>query len=127
MATLGLSEAEREAIERFERDVIQPSMDALVILEFCTQPSPVLAKLAAEYAAKGVSWSRSTSTKEKLIAAQFRLQAVPTVYAFYQGQPVADLTNYRTEAQLKQRPRPAAGPAQDRRAQARRRRPTSSR
>ena len=34
MATLGLTEAEREAIERFERDVIQPSMTALVILDF---------------------------------------------------------------------------------------------
>ena len=43
---MNLSEAEREAIERLERDVIQPSMSALVILEFCTQPSPVLAKLA---------------------------------------------------------------------------------
>ncbi len=34
MATLGLSEAERESVERFERDVIEPSMTALVILDF---------------------------------------------------------------------------------------------
>ena len=34
MATLGMSEAEREAIARFERDVIQPSMTGLVILDF---------------------------------------------------------------------------------------------
>ena len=101
MATLGLSEAEKEAIARLERDVINPSMTALVILEFCTQPSPVLAKLATEYAAKGVRTVSIDVAKEKLIAAQFRLQAVPTVYAFFGGQPVADLTTYRSEAQLR--------------------------
>jgi putative thioredoxin len=36
-----------------------------------------------------------------MLAAQFRIQSIPTVYAFYQGQPVADLTSYRTEGQLK--------------------------
>jgi NAD(P)-dependent dehydrogenase (short-subunit alcohol dehydrogenase family) len=35
-----------------------------------------------------------------LLAAQFRIQSIPTVYAIYQGQPVADLTNYRTEGQF---------------------------
>src|SRR6185369_5046821 len=39
--------------------------------------------------------------KEKLLAAQFRIQSIPTVYAIYRGQPVADLTNYRSEGQLK--------------------------
>jgi putative thioredoxin len=101
VATLGVSEAERQAIERFNRDVVEPSMDALVILELCTQPSPVIAKLAAEYAPKGVRTVSIDVAKEKLIAAQFRLQAIPTVYAFYRGQPVADLTAYRGEAQLK--------------------------
>jgi len=101
VATLGLSEAEREAIERFERAVIQPSMTALVILEFTRQASPVLAKLAADYAAKGVKLVTIDIDQEKLIAAQFRVQAVPTVYAFFQGQPVADLTPYSSEAQLK--------------------------
>ena len=100
MATLGLSEAEREAIARLERDVIEPSMTALVILEFCTQPSPVLEKLVAARAAKGVKLVRLDIAKDRLIAAQFRVQSVPTVYAFYQGQPVADISSYRSEAQL---------------------------
>ena len=101
MASLGVSDAERDALERLDRDVIRPSMDALVIVEFCTQPSPVLAKLATEYAAKGVRTVSIDVAKEKLIAAQFRLQAVPTIYAFFQGQPVADLTPYRSESQLR--------------------------
>jgi putative thioredoxin len=107
VATLGLSDSEREAVERFEREVIQPSMTQLVVLQFtaewcgpCKQLSPILDKVAADYAAKGVTLVKIDVDKDKLIAAQFRIQSVPTVYALNRGQPVADLTNYRTEGQL---------------------------
>jgi putative thioredoxin len=105
---LGLSEAERESIERFEADVIQPSMTSLVILDFWSdrsalskQFSPLLEKLAAEYADKGVKLAKVDVDKDKLLASQFRIQSIPTVYAIYRGQPVADLTDYRSEGQLK--------------------------
>jgi putative thioredoxin len=103
-----LSEAEREAVAKLDSEVIQPSMTHLVLLDFwaewcgpCKQFGPVLDKIASDYAAKGVKLVKIDVDSDKVIAAQFRVQSIPTLYAFYQGQPVADLTNYRSEGQLK--------------------------
>ena len=109
VASMGLSIDEQKAVERFKTDVVEPSMSKLVILDFyadwcgpCKALAPMLEKVAAEYADKGVVLKKIDVDEEKFIAAQFQVQSIPTVYALFQGQPVADLTNARSESQMKQ-------------------------
>lgn len=109
MATLGLSEADKAAIEAFRQDVVEPSRTQLVIVDFwaewcgpCKQLTPIIEKVCADYATKGVKLVKVNVDDNGFIASQFRVQSIPTVYAVFQGQPVADLTQARTEGALKQ-------------------------
>jgi len=106
---MGLNLDEQKAVERFRRDVVDPSRSKLVILDFwaewcgpCKALAPVLEKVATEYADKGVLLAKVNVDEEQFIAAQFQVRSIPTVYAMFQGQPVADLTPMRSESQLKQ-------------------------
>jgi putative thioredoxin len=108
LATLGLSPQEKEAVDAFRRDVVEPSMTSLVVIDFwaewcgpCKALTPVLEKVTADYAAKGVTLAKVDVDKNQFIAAQFQVRSIPTVYAMFQGQLVADLTSARTETQLR--------------------------
>ena len=105
---MGLKLDEQKAVDRFRKAVVEPSMTSLVILDFwaewcgpCKALTPVLEKVAGEYADKGVVLAKINVDEEQFIAAQFQVRSIPTVYAMFQGQPVADLTNARSESQLK--------------------------
>ncbi|MFM9937333.1 MAG: thioredoxin family protein, partial [Novosphingobium sp.] len=109
MASLGLNLDEQKAVDRFRKDVVEPSMTKLVVLDFwaewcgpCKALTPLLEKVAADYADKGVVLAKINVDEEQFIAAQFQVRSIPTVYAMFQGQPVADLTPARSESQLRQ-------------------------
>jgi putative thioredoxin len=108
LASLGLNLDEQKSVDRFRKNVAEPSMTQLVILDFwaewcgpCKALTPLLEKVAAEYADKGVILAKVNVDEEQFIAAQFQVRSIPTVYAIFQGQPVADLTSARSESQLK--------------------------
>lgn len=103
-----MSPAEKDAVESFRRDVVEPSMTKLVIIDFwaewcgpCKALTPTLEKVAADYADKGVVLAKVDTDKNQFIAAQFQIKSIPTVYAMFQGQLVADMTSARTESQLR--------------------------
>lgn len=92
----------------FARDVIEGSRGATVLVNFWSPRSPscqtltaVLEKLVTSY--KGaVKLVKLSIDDNKTLAAQLRIQSVPTVYAFQEGQPVDAFMGALPEAQVKQ-------------------------
>ena len=78
----------------FMQDVVEASMQAPVIVDFwapwcgpCKTLGPALE--AAVTKAKGaVTMAKVNVDENQMIAGQMRVQSIPTVYAFYQGQPI---------------------------------------
>jgi putative thioredoxin len=94
--------------ETFQTDVIERSMTTPVVIDFwaewcepCKQLTPVLEKLARE---GGGAWTlaRINIDENQRIAAMFRVQSIPLVYAVVGGQPVDAFNGVIPETQLRQ-------------------------
>ncbi|WP_375551263.1 thioredoxin [Rhodophyticola porphyridii] len=91
----------------FMVDVVEASKDVPIIVDFwapwcgpCKTLGPQLE--AAVAAAKGkVRMVKVDVDQNQQVAAQLRVQSIPTVYAFYQGQPVDGFQGAVSEAEVK--------------------------
>ncbi|OJX68229.1 thioredoxin [Magnetospirillum sp. 64-120] len=93
--------------ETFSVDVIEASLKVPVIVDFwatwcgpCKQLGPALEKIVRE-ARGAVRMVKIDVDKNQELAAQLRIQSVPTVYAFANGRPVDGFTGAQPESQLR--------------------------
>jgi len=91
----------------FKADVLEPSKSVPVIVDFwaawcgpCKQLTPLIEKIVRSYSGK-VRLVKVNVDENQAIAAQLRVQSLPTVYAFRDGQPVDGFVGVQPESAIK--------------------------
>lgn len=92
----------------FAADVIEASKDALVLVDFwadwcgpCKQLAPVLEKVVKSFSGK-VRLVKLNVDQHPAVAGQLRIQSLPTVYAFRDGQPMDGFMGAQPESAIRE-------------------------
>ena len=90
----------------FAQDVIEASMERPIIVDFwaewcgpCKTLGPIIEKVVTE-AAGAVKLVKIDTEANQQLAMQMRIQSIPTVYAFYKGQPIDGFMGALPESQI---------------------------
>ncbi len=93
--------------ENIMQEVIEASSEKAVIVQFwapwcgpCKQLAPVLEKVCAKF--KNIKLTKINIDENQEIAAQMRVQSVPTVFGFLNGQPVDGFAGAQPESAVTQ-------------------------
>jgi putative thioredoxin len=91
----------------FAKDVLEASRQALILVDFwaawcgpCKQLTPILEKVVRSYAGK-VRLVKINTDEHSAIAAQLRVQSLPTVYAFRDGRPLDGFMGAQPESTVR--------------------------
>ncbi|HRN87714.1 MAG TPA: thioredoxin, partial [Hyphomicrobium sp.] len=92
----------------FAKDVLDASREALVLVDFwaawcgpCKQLTPIIEKVVKSYGGK-VRLVKINTDEHPAIAAQLRVQSLPTVYAFRDGRPLDGFMGAQPESAVRQ-------------------------
>ena len=95
-------------METFETDVVQKSMECLVIVDLwapncqpCRELTPMLERVIGEYGGK-VHLAKINVNEAPELAQAFQVQGVPTVVAISEGRPVHDFSGLIPEESLRE-------------------------